>query len=308
MFIGGRGIGKTYSVLKGVLESGKKFMYVRRTETELKNCCTPVNNPFLTLNDDLDRNVEVSKQGDFYVIHEGENELGVAGSVSTFGKFRGSDFSKIEYIVFDEFINTTPRNTIKNEDFLFFNLIETVQRNRELLGRNAIKIILLSNSNTLDNAIIRSLKLGEIIRRMKAANLERYADAERDLLIVLPQAKRLAEVKKETKLYKLTEGSDFYNMAINNDFVNDDFTNIITIPNNILIPLCQYEKACFYTIKNDDKLYVSYRKNNSPYFDNNSLKQFKRKYGLLLAYYFENKLTYFCDYDLALFVKSIFCS
>lgn len=306
MFIGGRGIGKTYSVLKGVLESGKKFMYVRRTETELKNCCTPVNNPFLTLNDDLDRQVEVSKQGDFYVIHEGDRELGVAGSVSTFGKFRGSDFSKIEYIVFDEFINTTPRNTIKNEDFLFFNLVETVQRNRELTGRSAIKIILLSNSNTLNNAIIRSLKLGEIIRNMKDNEIERYEDIERDLLVVLPKAKKLTEAKKKTKLYKLTAGSDFYNMAINNDFVNEDFTNVKKLPNNILVPLCQFEKACFYTIKNEDKLYVSYRKNESPYFDMTSIKNFKRQYGLLLAYYFENHLTFFCDYDLALFVKSIF--
>lgn len=308
IFIGGRGIGKTYSALNGVLTSGSNFMYVRRTDTELKNCCNPVNNPFLTLNEDLNRNVEVSKAEDFFVIHENDTQLGVAASLSTFGKFRGSDFSSIEYIIFDEFINTSPRNNIKNEEYLFFNLIETVQRNRELLGKKSIKIILLSNANTLDNGIIRALKLGEIIRILKNSNVERYEDTERELLVILPNSHDISEQKKNTKLYKLTQGTDFYDMAINNSFVYDDFNNIKKIPNNMLTPLCQYDKACFYTVKKQEILYVSYRKNNSIFFDEKTKKLFKKQFGALLEYYIENNLILYADYDLHLYVKSIFKS
>lgn len=306
IFIGGRGIGKTYSALKGALDSNKKFMYLRRTDTEVKNCCNEVNNPFLTLNVDLGRNVEISKLENLFVIHEGEIQHGIGASLSTFGKFRGSDFSDISYIIFDEFINTSGRNTLKNEEDLFFNLIETVQRNREITGKESIKIILLSNSNTLDNGIIRSLNLGELVRVLKNSDVDTYTDEERGILLTLPKDVGITKEKKKTRLYKLTQGTKFYDMAIQNDFVGDDFETVKRIPNNQINPLCQFGKACFYTVKNQDYLYVSYRKNNSPYFDDSTIKNFKRQFGLLMEYYIENKKIYYSDYDLTLYVKNIF--
>ena len=306
IFIGGRGIGKTYSALQGALDSGKKFMYLRRTDTEVKNCCNEVNNPFLTLNVDLNREVEISKLENLFVIHEGTVQHGIGASLSTFGKFRGSDFSDISYIIFDEFINTSGRNTLKNEEDLFFNLIETVQRNREITGGDSIKIILLSNSNTLDNGIIRSLNLGEIIRVLKNSDVETYTDEERGILLTLPKGVGITAEKKKTRLYKLTQGTKFYDMAIQNDFVGDDFETVKRIPNNQIIPLCQFGKACFYTVKNQDYLYVSYRKNDSPYFDESTIKNFKRQFGILMEYYIENKKIYYSDYDLTLYVENIF--
>ena len=306
MIIGGRGIGKTYSILKGLLESNAYFMYVRRTDVELKNCCKVINNPFTTLNDDLNRHVEISKNEDSYIIHEEDNILGVSGSLSTFGKFRGSDFSKVDYIVFDEFINTSPINTLKNEAELFFNMIETVQRNRELLGKKSIKVILLANSNKLDNGIIKELKLGEVIRQMKVNDIQEYTDTERGIYLALPTGLNISKKKENTSLYKLTKGTNFYDMSIGNDFVHDVFDNVMKVPSNKLIPIVTYENITFFKIKDNSFLYVSYRKADCPIYDKETYKRFKYDYGLMLGEYIECKAIYYQDYDIKLIVDNLF--
>ena len=87
---------------------------------------------------------------------------------------------------------------------------------------------------------------------------------------------------------------------IDTESFSDDFETVKRIPNNQIIPLCQFGKACFYTVKNQDYLYVSYRKNDSPYFDESTIKNFKRQFGILMEYYIENKKIYYSDYDLTL--------
>lgn len=306
MIIGGRGIGKTYSILKGLLENDCRFMYVRRTETEVKNCCKEVNNPFLTLNEDLNRKVEMIKNEDSYVIMEEDKILGLGGSLSTFGKFRGSDFSMIDYIVFDEFISTTPRNTIKNESDLFFNMLETVMRNKEILGKKPIKVIMLSNSNRLDNDIIKSLKLGETIRQMKITGDKEFIDNERGIYLALPSGLGITEKKKETALYKLTKGTSFYEMSLNNDFVNDTFDDVKKVRANTLIPLFSYEDLTFFQIKNSSKVYVSYRKADCKKYTIETINILKRDYGMFLFYNIESKNVLYYDYDVKLQVLSMF--
>ena len=150
------------------------------------------------------------------------------------------------------------------------------------------------------------MNLGEIVRVLKNSDVDTYTDDERGILLTLPKDVGITNEKKKTRLYKLTQGTNFYNMAIQNDFVGDDFDSVKRIPNNKIIPLCQFEKACFYTVKNEDYLYVSYRKNDSPYFDDKTIKNFKRQFGLLLEYYIENKKVFYSDYDLSLYIKNIF--
>ena len=297
MFIGGRGIGKTYSTLKGVLNDGAYFMYVRRTQTELDNCIKPENNPFITLNTDLKKEVEISKSGDGFVINEKDKIIGVAGALSTFGKFRGSDFSKVEYIIFDEFIRTVKFGQRYNEAEMFFNMLETVNRNRELNGEKSIKVILLSNANTIDNDIIREFRLGEIIHRMKKENIEVYTDRDRGLYLSLINNNSVSKAKAETALYRLTRGTKFYDMSINNEFTADDFDNVYKVDYKTLIPVCSFENMYVYKSKTNDFLFVSYRKSNVPAYSYDTLKRFKRDYGLMFQFYVENNLI---DYDIKL--------
>ena len=57
IFVGGRGTGKTYGSLKEFAirahTNRNRFIYLRRSEVEVENCCSPVSNPFKAINADL---------------------------------------------------------------------------------------------------------------------------------------------------------------------------------------------------------------------------------------------------------------
>ena len=298
IFIGGRGTGKTYSALKGVILKGSPFMYVRRTETELANCCNKAYNPFKTLNTDMERNIELVSNADSYIIKENDDNIGVAAALSTFGKFRSADFNEIDYIIFDEFINTNPRQTVKNEADLFFNLLETVGRNRELQGKKPLKIILLSNSNTINTDILATLKLAEVIRIMKEKGDEIYIDKDRGILISILKSAKFKEQKSKTALYKLTKGTKYNEMALENEFTDMVIEDVKKVDYRRLLPLVAINDIYIYDIKNSDKIYVTYRKADVYVYDNSNLKKFKAVYGSYIQNKFYNKKILYSDYDI----------
>jgi len=307
MFIGGRGVGKTYSTLRGIIEKGTYFMYIRRTDTELKNSAKLETNPFNRLNFDYGYNIEMKSTEDSYNIIKDGIVIGIAGAVSTFGKFRGRDYSKVKYIIFDEFIPKAGNSKIKDERTLLFDLIETVNRNREIDGEPPVKIIMLSNANTIDCDIIRSLKLGTVIMQMKQQDIEVYQDPERGLYLQLLKPGQIRDLKSKTALYKLTKGTAFYDMAIDNEFTVDNFDDVKKINNNKLVPLVRYDNIYFYTIKDRDKIYISYRKADvQDRYTPETLTAFKRDYGLLLEQYFISGKVLYYNYDIKLDVKNIF--
>ena len=156
--IGGRGIGKTYGCLKDLYNTGEKFIYLRRTQTQIDNISIPALNPFNALISE-NINVSVKKNGkyivDFYrnfINESGEMEtetepfsMGVA--LSTFANIRGIS-STAKYVLFDEIIpeRSERKNLIKEEGESFLNLIESLNRNKEIQGLEPMKFILLSNS------------------------------------------------------------------------------------------------------------------------------------------------------------------
>ena len=296
IFLGGRGIGKTYSSLLGALYSSKPFMYLRRTENEIKNCCNEKLNPFKVINNDKGRDIHLVPTGDSYTILEEDNVLGYASALSTFGKFRSVDFSDVETIIFDEFINTSSHNTIKNESVLLFNLIETVGRNRELQGRKPLKIILLSNTNTIENEILTTLEVASELHKMKSNKESVYRNKEKGLYVELLKNNDFVELKKETCLYKLTEGTEFYNMALNNDFSDMVFNDVYKIHYQRLKPFISFKNTLyFYDVKATNKVYISNRKASCKNIDD--LKEFKKLYIDYLDTLSLNNDLIFCDYN-----------
>lgn len=317
IFIGGRGIGKTYSMLRGSFFDNKKIMYLRRTDTELKNCFDEFSNPYKVINFNENCNIHIEPIKDSAIIYnilpvtdvnsENQKELvGYASALSTFGKFRGADFSDVDLIVFDEFINTSPMNTLKNESYLLFNLIETVNRNRELEGLDSIKVVLLSNANTIDNDIIRVLDLADKIQLMKLNNKSIYTDDERGIYLSLLDNKKVKDMKMKTRLYKLTKGTSFYDMALNNEFTRDYFGDLKKVNYQELTPLCSFNNLYFYTHKSKDLLFVSKRKANCENFTDRNLEAFKRCYGYTIDYYMTIGNIFYSDYAVKLDTLHIF--
>lgn len=304
--IGQRGRGKTYSTLNGLRLSGSKFMYVRRTQTELDNTCTETKNPFKKINSDHQCDIEIRADKESYIIIDNENKddpqlIGYAAALSTFGKFRGSDFSDVDYIFYDEFINTGSVNNIRHEADMFFNLIETVNRNRELEGQQAIKIFMASNANTIDNDIIRSLRLADQIKEMKENKIEDYEDKERGIFLkIMDSSGTFTDLKMQTRLYKLTEGTSFYEMALNNEFTSDYFGDTKKVNYKELRPVVSFNGLTFYSHKSNDLIYCSKRKADCTNYDIPQRKQFQRDFGFYLSAYYESGRMIFQDYNVKL--------
>ena len=155
-----RGTGKTFGLLKYIIEHDLRFIYLRRLQKQLDNCVsTAANNPFKAVNAAIGSEITaVRDHGSVEFRRPGADPdqaeletIGYGAALSTVATIRGSDFSDVDVIVFDEFIAMTGERPIKNEVFAFLNFVETVNRNRELQGREPVKVFMLGNANRLMN-------------------------------------------------------------------------------------------------------------------------------------------------------------
>ena len=298
--IGGRGIGKTYSTISFLMESGEKFIYLRNTDVQLRESASDFGNPFKRWNLDHGRNIEIHPEGKHYIISENEEILGYAAALSTFKNLRGVDLSDIRYVFFDEFIE---REKIRFDQFsAFANMYETINRNREILGEQPLYTILLSNAQKLDNPILAGYGfIGRIEKMMQAG---RRLEKTREYSIELPESE-VSEAKAETAMYKLAAGSRYAKEALNNEFANDSFFGIGTRPITEFKPVVCIDGYYLYKHKSDGTYYISRIPALVPEMDSHdNFSLFMRNYGIgLRDVYARGKLTY-CDFT----AKSAICN
>lgn len=311
VFIGGRGRGKTFNALKGAYEQGLRFNYVRLTKEHLDTCCNPIANPFKAINAKLgiDVRVEKGKPPVLMEYREGKKykPLGYGLATSTNGNIRGADFSDTSLIIYDEFINSSAKRTMFDEATYFFNLYETVNRNRELDGEPAVKALLLSNSNSLDNDLLRAWGLVDKIRELKGQDVEQtiFTDDERGVYIELIAPGEFVEEKAQTALYRATKGTNFYEMALNNEFVNDYFGDVKQVDFRELTPLVNYEDLYFYRHKLKPIIYVSKRKAQCTSFTKQQYKVFMQSWGFRINMFICSGQVIFQNYNVKLDCKHL---
>ena len=238
-FIGGRGTGKTYGVLKqqrNDIISGKdaRFMYMRMTQAELTECSHPDGNPYRKINFKEGYHVElkpIPKTSAFKIqetIDDVVYDLGEARSIASFHNLRGVDFYDIKEIYFDEFIPVeTVRRTpeIKQAGFLWDQAYETINRNRELEGEPPVRVYFTANAFSLDSSILQSYGLIEVIEHMQRTGQKKYIDREASILIELIERPDIAEAKKETALYKAKRrNKKLIDINLNNRFTDTALT------------------------------------------------------------------------------------
>ena len=222
-FIGGRGVGKTYSTLDYLKSCGKIFMYLRTSTKELETAAD--SNVFGV----VDKRIQWRKLDDgFYAIEKNNKIIGYGCALSTFKNIRGVNFENVEIIFHDEFIpEISARRIIKNEADAFYNMIESVNRNRELLGHEPILYIACANANNLYNQYFISLNIIQQIELAMYEGSNQFIDYERGLqVVILKASNEYIEKKKQTSLYKLTRGTEFEDMSLNNKFSYNDFSQV----------------------------------------------------------------------------------
>lgn len=214
-FIGGRGTGKTYGILKYILDHDLKVLFVRRLQSQVDIISKPEFNPFLAVDD----TVEVKSASKYHAAFFRDGRaIGYMVALSTFSKIRGFDASDIDIIFYDEFIPELHERPIKNEESALFNAYETTNRNRELQGRKPVKLVCAANSNRIDNPILQGFGLLRRLEKMIRTGKELYQDKDKSLQLVYLSFSPISEQKEDTALYRALHGSQFSEMSLGNRF------------------------------------------------------------------------------------------
>ena len=269
-FIGGRGIGKTYSALKGHKEdfdkgNVNKLMYMRLSQVELDLCATDSDNPYKKLNAREHWGVKfesVPKSKAYDIIDENsEQTIGTARALATFGNVRGSDFFDVSHIYVDEFnptekVRKSPE--LKNAGYLFAQAYETINRNRELEGEPPVKVIFTANAFTLDSNILYYYGIIPLIQQMQKSGQKKATLRDRSIYVELCEAADIAEAKQETVLYKALNGNKkLINTNINNKFNDYNLSLVKKIQFVEYLPVVQYEDICIYQHKSTGEYYAA---------------------------------------------------
>lgn len=271
--IGGRGVGKTYGVLRDLLEQGHTFLYLRRTMAEVDLINKTEFSPIVQVGRDIGKPLVcdvLSKYVGGVAIpdQDGKPFARVAFTMSLTGvaHARSFDGSTITHIVYDEAICETHIKAIKNEDLCFLNMYESIDRNRQLQGKPAVKCIILANANNLEAPILKALNAIKPLDDMRRKCQSLRIDEKRGLSIVMLNDSPISAIKSNTALYKLTRSldNDFTGMALDNEFSRDNYQDVSKRPLTEFIPIASIGEICLYRHKSEYLYYVSDHKSGKP--------------------------------------------
>lgn len=310
--IGGRGTGKTYGALEMVVEDDTRFIFMRRTQSQLDIINKPQFSPFKKLNKDKGWNIgseNLTKNNSaFYHMEEIEGKLKAAGNpigytvaLSTVANMRGFDATDVELLIYDEFIGEKHTRPIKYEASALFNAYETINRNRELEGEKPLQILALSNSDDLANPLFMELKLVRKAEEMKKKGQEISIDRKRGIVLVVLSESVISEQKADTALYRVTEGTSFYEMSLGNDFSNEEIGRVKSRGLKEYKPIVTLGEITIYRHKSKKEYYVSTHKTGvCPVFGAGEMerKRFQRQYNWIWSEYMKNNIEfeeYFCE-------------
>lgn len=322
--VGGRGIGKTYGALKECIESGRRFLLLRRTQAQADLISKPEFSPFKKLCDDNGWQITtfpVTKYnaliGDYdyneddKLVRVGAKIYGYTAALSTFSNLRGFDASDVDTIIYDEFIPELHERPIKNEFSALMNCYETVNRNRELQGKPPVQLVCLANANDVGNPVFVGLDLVKTGMKMLDKKWEYTKDSKRGILLLMLQRSPISAGKANTALYRLTSGTEFSKMSLNNEFSYNEVGNIRPMPLNEFKPVAIVGKLCIYKHKSKQQFYCSTHKSGSPpeYGDGpQDLRRFKKAFGWVYVEYLKNNIffeDYLCELTLVKYEKCV---
>ena len=197
---GGRGTGKTfgykYYTVKDFLDNSGECVWVRRTDAALQEMTK--GNGFFK---DIEQYFENEFKSDGRTGFVDNKECVHFIPLSQGNKFKSVAFPNVNKLIFDEYIIGAEDNTqhyLRNEVYLFLNLISTVFRDRD-----NFQVFLLGNFETVDNPYMRYFNVypakGQIFTSNNDVLVQQYENKEFE-------AKQSAyitfKLKKEEEVYK----------------------------------------------------------------------------------------------------------
>lgn len=268
--VGARQVGKTYGILKHIMQNEKLHtLYLRRTIDELELITTYRDlNPFLPLAEEgIEADIQkVSKKvyrfGLSHYDKETEttdiyDERGLGLALSTIAQMRGFNGSLFTDLFFDEFI---PEKTVvkrNGEGDALLNAYVTINGNRELKGKPPLKMWLAANAFDITSPILSALGLTNHISDMMRSG-EEYRLLDGGVFVCAPRSNQIIVQRKETAMLSYLNhaknDSPFYDTAVNNTFAYDSLDLVRPKPLSGYKPFCIFGKM--YVWRNSNTFYV----------------------------------------------------
>lgn len=227
---GNRGGGKTYNFknwcVKDAIKNGKQFVWLRRYAEEIRL----MKNSFF---DDFAKNFPKNKfevkgskkKGEFYC--DGK-VIGYYFALSTGSIAKSSSYPLVDKIIFDEFlIMGNTYRYLSDEVTLMLEFTETIFRDRET-QKDAVKprgVYFIGNNITTANPYYLYFNL-------KPKNKRFYVDKERGICVEQYTNEKFVEIKKTSRIGKLTQGTKYAEYAIENKSYLDNDRFIRKKPQN----------------------------------------------------------------------------
>lgn len=207
ILIGSRGVGKTYGiskfVIKQFIKKGYEFFYIRRFKTEIKKS-VPKFFDALIRDNVFENHSLYTKANNFYC----DNQIcGYSYNLSTFQNLKSSNFPKVKYIIFDEFIIENGNNHyLNNEVETFLGAIETIARDRD------INVFMLGNAVSILNPYFLYFNL----ELPYNSDIKLYK--ENTILLQYIRNEKFEEYKKKSRFGKMVKNTTYESYAIENKF------------------------------------------------------------------------------------------
>jgi hypothetical protein len=227
--------------------------------------------------------------------------IGYTCALSTISNMRGFDASDVDVLIYDEFIPEKHERPLKNEGAAFLNAYETINRNRELNGYKPLQVLCLANANDLANPIFMELKLVRKSEQMRRKKQEIHIDRERGVSLFILDKSPISQQKKNTALYRLTDGTNFEKMSLNNDFAGEEMCRISTKNLKEYKPIVSVGEITVYEHKSSRSFYIStHRTGASTIYGTGDVEKarFRRVYSWVWEEYMENNIEfeeYLCE-------------
>ena len=255
IILGKRQVGKTYGALQAMLRHNLQHVLLRRTTAELDLiAASPDLNPYKAFEPDykvglFKQNKKLCRICDWLPDPEGKavpgEQRGIATSLAEIAHMRGFSGRAFTDLVFDEFIPEKGVITRKTEGDSFLNAYTTINGNRELEGCKPLRAWLLANTNRIDSPILDALHITDDILYMRRKGIEELLTDE-GYYILQPFSAKVTELRADTALMRaISKESDFYKMAMQNEFAYDESPYIKNIPIKHLQPTFSWDNKMF---------------------------------------------------------------
>ena len=315
VILGKRQIGKTYGCLQLMLKKNYYHILLRRTTAELDTIsASPDLNPYKVYEPDY--HVGLFKQAkklcricDYALDEEGKaaptEQRGIATSLAEIAHIRGFNGAAFSDVVLDEAVPEKGVITRKTEGDAFLNAYVTINGNRELSGAKPLRAWLLANTNRIDSPILESLNLIDDILYMRRKGKEELL-TDRGVLILQPDSIQISQLRKDTALMQqISKKSDFYGMAMENEFAYDQSPFIKTMDIRRMTP--EFRCGDIFCWERAEGYYICRAKHNGKEYENSRTgkEQLRIEWSILKQFYYAG-LILFSDMKMLYIFKNIF--